>query len=51
MYTAYMISWSPSTGEATYTRGFNTADERETFIKRLGNARYHIWENQYTFSA
>lgn len=47
-YTGYCISWSPKTGEATYTRIFHSADERAAFIQRIDAKSVHTWENTYT---
>ena len=34
-YTCYMVSWSPKVGEATYSKGFDTPEERITYIGRI----------------
>ena len=51
MYTVYVISWSPRSGEATYTRMFETASERDSFAAGIDAKSIHTWENTYTRSA
>lgn len=50
-YTAYYVSWSPKTGEATYTRFFLSEAERAEYIRRVYAASVHTWESAYTVQA
>lgn len=47
-YISYMVSWSPKTGEATYTRGFDTQDERDAFVGRISSIAkcVHTWDKE-----
>lgn len=45
----YYVSWSPKTGEATYTKGFATAEEREKYIWLIGSKKsIQTWEADLT---
>ena len=48
-YTAYYVSWSLKTGEATYSRSFSTAAERDSFAASMAtiSKSVHTWENEY----
>ena len=49
-YTIYCLSWSPKSGEATYTRMFDSKDARDSFSARIASAANSVssWENTYT---
>lgn len=41
----FYVSWSPMAGEATYTRCFNTREERDKFTRGLGSrVRVQTWD-------
>lgn len=48
-YTVYKLSWSPKSGEATYTRSFDSDEERASFRARIAyDAKsVYMWENIY----
>lgn len=45
----YCLAWSPKKGEATFTRTFDSEEEREAFRKRIAYEAKTIrtWENTY----
>lgn len=47
-YTCFYLSWSPRTGQATYTRAFDTEAERAAFIHRIDAKSVQTWENTYS---
>lgn len=41
----FYVSWSPMAGEATYTRCFNTREDRDKFARGLGSrVRVQTWD-------
>ena len=42
----YYVSWSPKSGEATYSRCFSDKDERDKFANGLYAKSVHIWDSQ-----
>ena len=45
--TLHYVSWSPRSGEATYTNSFRTAEERARFIEGICAKSVHTWDNVY----
>jgi len=47
-YTAYYMSWSPKSGEATYSRSFSTAAERDKFADSIAciAKSVHKWDRE-----
>jgi len=47
-FTAYYVSWSLKTGEATYSRSFDTAAERDSFAAsmRTISTTVHTWDGK-----
>lgn len=47
-YMMFYVSWSPREGEATYTRCFPSAVERDGFAAGLSKwCKVRTWENYY----
>ena len=42
----YYVSWSPAAGEATYTRCFTSAAERDRFAARLCCKNVQTWNRE-----
>lgn len=42
----YYVSWSPAAGEATYTRSFTSAAERDRFAAGLGCRNVQTWARE-----
>lgn len=49
-YTIYSLSWSPKSGEATYTRTFDSKEARDSFRARIAYYAKSIsmWESTRT---
>ena len=47
----YYVSWTPSTGEATYGNSFETEEKRSEFISRLKARTIHTWEKEHLIEA
>lgn len=47
-FTAYYVSWSLKTGEATYTRSFDTSAERDKFAASMKpiSTIVHTWDRE-----
>jgi hypothetical protein len=47
-FTAYYVSWSLKTGEATYARSFDTAAERDKFAASMKpiSTIVHTWNRE-----
>jgi hypothetical protein len=47
-FTAYYVSWSLKTGEATYSRSFDTAAERDSFAASMKpiSKSVHTWDRE-----
>ena len=47
-FTVYYVSWSLKTGEATYSRSFSTAAERDKFSASMKSisTSVHTWEKE-----
>lgn len=47
-YIYYMMSWTPKSGEAYYSRGFDTREERDAFVKSMAPIAktIHSWEKE-----
>lgn len=43
----YYLSWSPRTGESTYTRCFATAADRDHYAAMIDAKSVHTWETTY----
>ena len=45
----FYVSWSPASGEATYTRFFYHRSERDTYAAGVAYiaASVHTWESEY----
>lgn len=42
----YYVSWSPKSGECTFTRCFNSKEERDRFLNLIGPQKHiSTWEN------
>lgn len=50
-YTIYSLSWSPKSGEATYTRTFHSKEARDSFRARVAYDAKSIstWESTHTW--
>lgn len=48
-FTAYYVSWSPRIGEATYTRSFDTAEERDKFATWIDAKSVQTWESECSY--
>ena len=48
VYTAYYMSWSPKSGEATYSRSFDTSAERDRFAASVSSIAksVHTWNKE-----
>lgn len=47
-FTAYYVSWSLKTGESTYSRSFDTEEERDRFAASMKpiSTNIHIWNKE-----